>query len=215
MPRVAAVEKGAEKRLKNPLATAVAHPLRTRCLSILAERVASPAQIARQLKQPVNSVGYHVTALAEANLVEKVGERPVRGATEHFYMAIEAPMLDAQQEAELEPDERRPFAESIVSIFAGDTIRALDEKTLVARTDHHLTRYAFDVDEAGWEEMTAAYMELYERVMEIKADAAERIEVDDSDEGVIPIVSFQAMFEVPPPPTGVFGEGELPHGGAV
>jgi DNA-binding transcriptional ArsR family regulator len=194
----AAVEADEKKRLKNALATAVGHPLRTKCLAILGERVASPTQISRYLGIEVSKVGYHVTALAKANLIEEVGNRPVRGTTEHFYKAVDLPLLTDEQEAELGAHERRTFAESIVSLFAGNTIHALDVGTLIARTDHHLTRVAFNVDQEGWNEMTAAHMELYKRVEEIRATAATRMGSAEDDDERIPILSFQAMFELPP-----------------
>src|ERR1700743_1369934 len=90
-----------KKRLEPTLAAAVAHPVRTRCLVVLAERVASPAEIARELNLDVSKVGYHVSALAQANLIEQVGSRPVRGAVEHFYKAIELPLVSDDQESEL------------------------------------------------------------------------------------------------------------------
>ena len=46
-------------------------------LTIFAERTASPSEIARELRLDVSNVGYHVTALAETNLIERVGSRPV------------------------------------------------------------------------------------------------------------------------------------------
>src|ERR1700760_1850195 len=83
------------------LGATVAHPMRCRCLAILADRVASPAEIARQLGLEVSNVGYHVSALAEAGLIEEVGQRPVRGAVEHFYRATLRPISDDAETAEL------------------------------------------------------------------------------------------------------------------
>lgn len=36
----------------------------------------------------LSSVSYHVGRLAELCVLEKTGERPVRGATEHFYFFV-------------------------------------------------------------------------------------------------------------------------------
>src|ERR1700755_1858647 len=83
------------------LGATVAHPMRCRCLAILADRVASPAEIARQLGLEVSNVGYHVSALAEAGLIEEVGQRPVRGAVEHFYRAIVRPITPTAEEEKL------------------------------------------------------------------------------------------------------------------
>jgi hypothetical protein len=172
MPTTAAAEKGGEKRFKSALATAVAHPLRTWILAILGARVASPTQIARQVKWPVNKVGYQVTALADAILIEEVANRPVRGAVEHFYKAIDLPFSTRSRKTNWIGRNAEPSPSRSCPSSRGDTIQALDEETLVARTDHHLTRITFNVDEAGWHEMTAAYMELYERVGEIQATSA-------------------------------------------
>jgi DNA-binding transcriptional ArsR family regulator len=183
------------KRLNTALAAAVAHPIRTRSLAILGERVASPAEIARELELDVSKVGYHVTALAEANLIEEVGSRPVRGAIEHFYKAVELPILTDEQEAELPLDERRSFAESILSLYVGNAAHGLDAGTLVGRADHHLTRFAFNLDEAGWKEASDAYLELYERVFQIQVEAADRL--GKTEEKPIRTVSFLSFFEVP------------------
>jgi DNA-binding transcriptional ArsR family regulator len=183
------------KRLNTALAAAVAHPIRTRSLAILGERVASPAEIARELELDVSKVGYHVSALADAKLIEEVGSRPVRGAIEHFYKAVELPILTDEQEAELPMDERRSFAESILSLYVGNAAHGLDAGTLVGRADHHLTRFAFNLDETGWKEASDAYLELYERIFQIQVQAADRL--GKTEEKPIRTVSFLSFFEVP------------------
>ena len=70
------------------LARATAHPLRVSILEILGidgGRVLSPSDLSRELQIPLSNTNYHVTELAKAGLIELVGERQVRGATEHFY----------------------------------------------------------------------------------------------------------------------------------
>lgn len=183
------------KRLETTLAAAVAHPIRTRCLVVLAERVASPAEIARELGLDVSKVGYHVNGLAQANLIEEVGSRPVRGAVEHFYRAVELPCVTDDQEVDLSDDQRRVFMESVLSIYAANAAHAIEAGTLLGRMDHHLTRLAMRVDEEGWKEMAGAYMELFERVTEIRAASAERM--GRNGEVGIPVLSFLSLFEMP------------------
>ncbi|MBN9624087.1 MAG: helix-turn-helix transcriptional regulator [Actinobacteria bacterium] len=182
------------KRLKTTLAAAVAHPLRARCLTIFAERDASPSEIARELRLDVSNVGYHVNALADAKLIERVRTRPVRGATEHFYRAIELPVITGEQEKGRSQDERRTFAETTLSLYAANAARALEAGTMLTRFDHHLTRVAFSVDQQGWDELTRAYMELYEQVFEIQAASAKR---PSNDAEPIRVISFQSLFEMP------------------
>jgi DNA-binding transcriptional ArsR family regulator len=184
------------------LGATVAHPLRCRCLAILADRVASPAEIARQLGLEVSNVGYHVNALAEAGLIEEVGQRPVRGAVEHFYRAVVRPITTTEEEAELSIDKRLSFARTIWSLIAANATTAIQAGTLVERPEHHLTRVPLRVDEQGWSEMAEAYMVLYERVYEIQAASAERLGEQLDDAG-ISVLSVLAFFETPEAAPGI------------
>ena len=136
-----------------------------------------------------------MTALAEANLIEEVGQRPVRGAVEHFYRALQLPVVTAEQEAERGDAERRSFAETTVSIYCANFSHAMETGSHLARDDHHLTRHAFNVDDEGWDELTTAYMELFERVYAIQETAAGRM--GKTDDEPVRVVSFLSLFEMP------------------
>jgi DNA-binding MarR family transcriptional regulator len=75
------------------LARANTHPLRISILEVLGidgGRTLSPTDLSLELQAPLSNVNYHVTALAQAGLIEIVRERQVRGAVEHFYRTLEA-----------------------------------------------------------------------------------------------------------------------------
>ena len=70
------------------LARANTHPIRVavlEALSIDGGRTLSPKELSLELREPLATVNYHVGRLAACGLLELVGQRPVRGATEHFY----------------------------------------------------------------------------------------------------------------------------------
>jgi DNA-binding transcriptional ArsR family regulator len=76
------------------LARATAHPLRVSILEILGidgGRTLSPSDLSQELQIPLSNTNYHVTELAKSGLIVLVRQRPVRGATEHFYRLPEAP----------------------------------------------------------------------------------------------------------------------------
>src|SRR5215211_7477037 len=54
---------------------------------MLAERRASPVQLASKLDASLGTVAYHVRTLHTLGLVELVDTRQRRGATEHYYRA--------------------------------------------------------------------------------------------------------------------------------
>jgi DNA-binding transcriptional ArsR family regulator len=192
---MATTAKPRRKRKERTLAAAVAHPVRSKCLVILAEREASPAEIARDLDYDTSYISYHVTALKDADLVEETRSRPVRGATEHFYRAIEMPRIDVDVEQELDAGDRRVYAESVWSVVAATATQSLDAGVYLRRDNHHLTRFAFNVDEEGWKDAAAAYLELEQRIFEVQREAADRMA--QSQEQPLRVVSFQALFEVP------------------
>lgn len=75
------------------LARANTHPLRISILEVLGMdegRTLSPSDLSYELRTPLSNVNYHVTELRRTGLVELTGERPVRGATEHFYREAKA-----------------------------------------------------------------------------------------------------------------------------
>lgn len=70
------------------LARTNTHPLRISILEVLELddcRCLSPNDLSWELQMPLSNINYHVTELYNAGLLELVDERPVRGATEHFY----------------------------------------------------------------------------------------------------------------------------------
>jgi DNA-binding Lrp family transcriptional regulator len=165
-------------------------------VTILADRVASLAEIGRELHIDVGNVGYHVKALLEAGLIEEIGHRHVRGAVEHFYRAVVRPHMTSEEEEELGPAERRTFAETTLSLFAANASHALEAGTLTERTDHYLTRVPIRVDEEGWLALHEAYDELFERVYAIQEESAGRL-CRETEEAGISAISFQAFFEMP------------------
>lgn len=74
------------------LARANTHPLRISILEALeldGGRTLSPKDLSVELQAPLSTINYHVTELLNSGLVELVGERQVRGATEHFYRPVD------------------------------------------------------------------------------------------------------------------------------
>lgn len=80
------------------LARSTAHPLRVSILEILGidgGRTLSPSELCLELQIPLSNTNYHVTELCKAGLVELARQRPVRGATEHFYRLPAATIAEA------------------------------------------------------------------------------------------------------------------------
>src|SRR4029077_15003039 len=79
--------KKSNGRRRDHLIMAIAHPLRRRILRVLADwgEPCSPAQIAREIGEPLGTVAYHAKVLWRFGAVEPAGEQHVGGTVEHFY----------------------------------------------------------------------------------------------------------------------------------
>lgn len=64
------------------------HPLRREILKHYIEKdePLSPRQVARELRERLDNLGYHIRKLHTARALLLVDEQPVRGAKQHFYV---------------------------------------------------------------------------------------------------------------------------------
>lgn len=176
----------------------VSHPLRSRCLTLLAERTASPAELAVELDENLGNVSYHVRKLWRSGIVEIVEEKPVRGAMEHFYRAITRPIISDEEAAALPLDVRQAHAREALVLLTADATTALDAGTFGSRTDYHVSRVPMRADEQGWDELRDLQAEVLERVFKIQEECAERL--GGTDEVGVPVISFNTLFEMPERP---------------
>jgi DNA-binding transcriptional ArsR family regulator len=182
--------------METTLAAIVAHPTRARAFMILAERTASPVEIAQEIGKDVGHVGYHVRKLQQLDLIELVDERPVRGAVEHFYRAIVRPIVNEEEFAAQPQEEREIYTRHILQLHVSDIARAMEEHTFDERPSRWLARTPMVVDEEGFEELAALHSEIYEKTMDIQARSDER-RTGTEDEG-IQTMSTNMFFEMPP-----------------
>jgi DNA-binding transcriptional ArsR family regulator len=163
-----------EASLDPRLAKALSHPLRQRLLERLNDRVASPVALARELEQPLNLVSYHVRVLERRGMVELVRTRPRRGATEHFYRATVPAWVEDRQWRELPAHIRGLLAGRTLEHIWEDVVTAAGTGAL-ERGDIHVSRTLLELDERGWEELSAVLFETVNAALRIQQDSAARL----------------------------------------
>lgn len=190
---MAAVNK--QKSSEMTLGALVAHPLRSQCLTLLADRIASPAELATELEENLGNVSYHVRKLWRGGVVEIVEEKPVRGAMEHFYRAVKMPLFSDEEIAEATVEEREVISRQVFSLMTANATTAVEAGTFVKRPDYHISRVPLRVDEDGWNEMRDLFEKTLEGVFEIQEKSAKRL--GDTQDSGIPIIAFNTFFEMP------------------
>lgn len=179
------------------LVKGLSHPVRVECMTVLAERVASPRELAEALDEDLSNVSYHVRVLSELGLIELVSEEPVRGAVAHFYKAVERPLLSEDQWEQMPLEVRKMFSAYNWDVLIKDATTAIEKGTFDERPDRHLTRTSLLLDSEGFERLSKAMDDLLEIIFEEQAASAARM--SESGEEPIHAVAGTVLFAMPNP----------------
>jgi DNA-binding transcriptional ArsR family regulator len=184
--------KATENRIK-----AMSHPLRASILRILADRTASPAEMARELDEDLSNVSYHTKQLVGFECAELVSTRPVRGALEHFYHATERHLIDTEEWEEMDPLVAEGILCETMQKMLDDFVASAKARLIGGDKDFHLTRTPLVLDEEGLQEALGAQEKARLEVLEIAARSAARMV--KSGEGGTNVSSSQSLFKMPDP----------------
>ena len=179
------------------LVKGLSHPVRTECLTVLSDQVASPREISEILDEDLSNVSYHVRVLSELGLIELVHEEPVRGAVAHFYKAVERPLLSNAEWEQMPPEVRKAISAYGWDILIRDASEAIEKGTFDNRPDRHLTRTPLLLDSKGFARLSTLMDELLETILEEQAASAARRK--ESGEEPIHTVAATALFAMPTP----------------
>ncbi|MEA2245702.1 MAG: hypothetical protein QOH46_231 [Solirubrobacteraceae bacterium] len=159
---------------------ALSHPLRLRMLTLLNQKVASPSELAQELDEPLGNVSYHMRFLADLKMVKLVRTEPRRGAVEHYYEALEPPQISNGDWAQLPASLRRGLSDSLLRDIATD-VRSASQDGGFDRDNMHVSRAAMELDEEGWNELSAALSEVQQRARDIQEQSNKRRERSSAD----------------------------------
>lgn len=182
-----------EATISEALVKAASNPIRIKAFAALADRVASPKELAAEMGEEIEKVAYHVRKLRTLGLIEEVDTKQRRGATEHFYRGVMRPHLSAEEWESLPIKERNTFSIHILQMIMLSAAEALAAGTFDQRKERHLTRTPLLVDEEGWQELAEIHLEALHRTLEVQARSCERM-VTEGTEGFHALAA-QVVFE--------------------
>lgn len=186
--------------IESTLNAIVAHPIRVAAYVVLAERVASPNEIASETGLNLRLVAYHVRQLEKFKVIELVDTRQVRGATEHFYRAIMRPYAGAETWSEMSEEQRDSLTRFTLQLIFANVHQALEAGTFDSHMKRWLVRLALALDDQGYDEMNKLEEERYERLLDIEANSVKRLaklSVDQRNAETIPSLAVTMLFPVP------------------
>ena len=178
------------------LAKALSHPMRTRILAILNERVASPNEIAGLIGERLPNVSYHVRALQELGCIELVDTAQRRGAIEHYYRAVVRPFFSDRDWKKLPRSGRQAVSDVALQMVWDDLSAAIKAGTFDSRPDRHLSRSPLVLDDEGWKAVAKLLNDMIGQVEKVASASASRLK--KSGESGIPTTVVAMQFELPP-----------------
>lgn len=161
------------KAVDHKLIRALGHPVRDRILRALNERVASPAELAKEWGEPVVNIAYHFRVLRDCDAIELVRKEQRRGALEHFYRATMRPYLGAAEWEALPLSTRRALdAENLRELWSHVTDAAGEGGFDDPAT--HVSWTRLELDDEAYAEVADDLGRLLDRVLELQGEVANR-----------------------------------------
>jgi DNA-binding transcriptional ArsR family regulator len=156
------------------VAKALAHPLRTRLLSALEDRTASPSELAAELDVPLGVLSYHIRRLTALGFLQLVRRVPRRGAVEHYYTAtVRPPVTDEAWGATPGIVKQASITGALGRL--GTQVSAAAAAGGFNAAEARLNEAALTLDEQGWRELASELAALAARVEEIDNQSRQRL----------------------------------------
>jgi DNA-binding transcriptional ArsR family regulator len=170
--------------------------VRAKALELLDACVASPAEIATVLCQPLSAVAYHVRRLEEAGFIELVDTVRSRGATEHYYTAPQGPRItDSEWETLPIPQRRLVIAGGLRRL--GPTLGTAASSGGFQRRGAHIDVLPMRINRRDWGVAASALLTGLEQIEQVARDAKFR-EYDEGTRAPAHGLVALMLFKSPP-----------------
>lgn len=179
------------------LVKALAHPLRLRILTLLDRRVASPSEIAEELRTPLSNTSYHVRQLALLGFVHLVDRAVRRGAIEHYYTATVRPTITDEAWSRVPEIMKRALVASGLEQGVAQIATAAEQGGF-DRPDVHYSRTSGRLDREAWEAVSRELAGTLERIDSLVSASEARIARDPKAEAEFATVMLM-LFAGPNP----------------
>lgn len=136
---------------------------------------ASPSEMAEMLDEPLSNVSYHTNELRKYKCIEMVDQQHIRGSVKTRYRATTKMLLDTPDWERLSKAHRTAVSVNAMNEVSRRAADAMEAGTFDRRTDRTLITLKLDVDEPAWLDVNEALRVAYERIEDIKVEAATRM----------------------------------------
>jgi DNA-binding CsgD family transcriptional regulator len=158
-------------------------------------REVTPKEIADREGIKVSTVQYHFGVLEKEGYLHISRKEVVSGGIRYWYRGDSLNLITDGEFESMGEEERFETSEGVLLHYLRICKQALEEKTLDARPDSHLSHTPANFDQQGWRDTQVLLDQVLERILEITVEAAMRLR--QTGEEPISTVVHLAGFEVP------------------
>lgn len=163
-----------KRNLEAALSYAVASPIRIEILCLLNEATYSASQLADLTGWRLTTISHHIKEMLRANSIELARIEKVRNADQHFYRAVELPVVSDEEAAALPPEVKQRYAAMVLQAITAESLSALRNQKLNQDPRVRMMWRWYSLDEQGRDELAAEQQQSWERVEDIEARSANR-----------------------------------------
>jgi DNA-binding transcriptional ArsR family regulator len=165
--------------MNQQLVTGMSHPTRAHAVTILNERVASAAEIGRELDKPARHVSYHLKQLEKLGVIElvKVVETAGGRTTGKYYRALVRSWYDPESWEQINQEHQPGITSDILAACNADMAAAVKAGT-IHQVDNHISRTPLILEKVGYRELVDRLDVLLPEVIEVQQRSAARMTRD-------------------------------------
>jgi DNA-binding transcriptional ArsR family regulator len=178
------------------LRDALADPRRSRIFFTVAERPGvTVAQIAARIDETPRRVRHQVERLVAAGLIYIDAESQRRNTRERHYRTVAVPAVVDDSGPDWTDAQRQLASRSVIDAIMADLDGALRARTFADRPGHAILRIPGEVDDRGWEELTATLYATAAAIEDSMSRSHARLAA--AGRGGMEAISALLLFEIP------------------
>jgi DNA-binding transcriptional ArsR family regulator len=189
--------QGSRGVVDHALMRGLSHPLRTRILAVLNERISSPNLLSKELNEGLSQISYHVECLKKLGLIEMVKTEPRRGAVEHFYRGTRQILVPRSAWKDLPSSIVSGISTQILENFFDDAQGSM-EAGIFDDPDSYAGWSPLVLDREGFKRIDELANEFLEAIFDVQAEASGRL-AESKEEGFSATVMLASILSTRSP----------------
>ncbi len=163
-------------------------------LTILNDRMASPNELSKELREGLSQVSYHFKILKDFECIRLVKTEPRRGAVEHFYRAVDEVLIPSWTLKLLPRSAQRAVFGEVLDDIEHDVGKSLEMGTFDKRPDYVVGRDPRMLDGKARKDAEELAAEFFESYRNLEVESRDRMANGESDGELIPTTAVVLVF---------------------